>query len=190
MTDCKDKCSKENIIYKATCNRCTEEQENKGIKNPIIPTYIGESSRTLKIRSKQHYKDCERMKKLTPTELNNLNNQHTTTTSTQQQQQQHNNISSKQQQQQHNNISSWMYDHYNKNHSQEEEPLDPKSDYSFQVIRNHRDAMSRQIEEAVRINQALDYGTMTNRENQELAIISLNRRGEHYPPRVRFNKDR
>ena len=175
MGDCKDKCSKENIIYKATCNRCHEEQDNNGIKNPILPTYIGESSRTVTIRSQQHYKDCKKMLRMTPDEVNNYRSIR---------QQQHNTFK-----QHYGTMSSWMYDHYTDKHNQEGIPLDPETDYSFHVVRTHRDAMSRQIEEAIRIKQAVECGTMTDRNNLDSTIVTLNRKGEYFAPVVRWNKD-
>ena len=47
------------------------------------------------------------------------------------------------------------------------------------------DPMTRQIEEACRIAQALDRKTLTNNSGKMTPIISLNRKGECFAPRVR-----
>ena len=56
---CKGRCMTEGIIYRATCQKCEEQQLHLGVKeNEVIQhQYIGETSRTLDIRSNQHKKD-------------------------------------------------------------------------------------------------------------------------------------
>ena len=56
---CKGRCMTEGIIYRATCQKCEEQQLQLGVKeNEVIQhQYMGETSRTLDIRSNQHKKD-------------------------------------------------------------------------------------------------------------------------------------
>ena len=82
--------------------------------------------------------------------------------------------------------SSWMADHYWDYHRNESLP-DPDKDYSFQVIGTHRDPLSRQLEEAIRINKALDTGILIDRRNEESKVKSLNRRGETFAAYKRWN---
>ena len=56
---CQGKCSQENILYKATCNLCLENQLQEGTEPERIinRVYIGETSGTLRVRSAQHHND-------------------------------------------------------------------------------------------------------------------------------------
>ena len=62
---CKRRCSRENIIYKATCSKCERQQIEAGIpeKEIIHSMYIGETSRTLYVRHKQHRDDYRKASK-------------------------------------------------------------------------------------------------------------------------------
>ena len=55
--DCREKCYKENITYQAVCERCRIQPEEERERNPRLPTYIGETSRTLFTRYQQHVAD-------------------------------------------------------------------------------------------------------------------------------------
>ena len=59
---CQGKCAIENILYKATCNICQQHQIDEGatMDKVIQRTYIGETSRTLRIRANQHLNDLRR----------------------------------------------------------------------------------------------------------------------------------
>ena len=63
LDKCNDNCSKESIVYKATCRRC----EAKG--NNDLPTYVGKTSRTIFIRANQHREDCQKVIRLEPQQL-------------------------------------------------------------------------------------------------------------------------
>ena len=39
-------------------------QWEAGIENEVLPTYIGETSRTIYVRSKQHVNDCDKLLRL------------------------------------------------------------------------------------------------------------------------------
>ena len=62
---CKGKCSKENIIYTATCDLCEQQQilEQTSPDNIIHRQYLGETSRTLRVRAAQHMNDLVRCTK-------------------------------------------------------------------------------------------------------------------------------
>ena len=42
--ECREKCSKENIVYRATCSICTDRQTDNNVTQPVQRVYIGESS--------------------------------------------------------------------------------------------------------------------------------------------------
>ena len=152
----------------STCNRCRQDNEKSGANSQSLPTYIGETSRTLMICSNQHRKDCERIIKMDTEQLDRWR---------QQQQQLNSNGYS--------GMSSWMWDHHQVSHKQENKPLDPTNDFKFEIIKKHTDAMTRQVMEACKINQALDKRTITDLNNMDSHLIPLNRRGEHFAPRSR-----
>ena len=80
--------------------------------------------------------------------------------------------------------SSWMVDHHRQEHCQEPPPV-PEKDFRFEVLAKHKDSMSRQVEEACRIAQALDQKTLTTNSGKLTPIISLNRKEETFVPRSR-----
>ena len=61
---CDNECGKENILYEAICKRCRDSQIEAGTLPDEVTDYIyiGETSRTLSVRSGQHrddYKKCQ-----------------------------------------------------------------------------------------------------------------------------------
>ena len=54
--------------------------------------------------------------------------------------------------------SSWMRDHTLVDHAGEV-GSDPHQDYHFHLVSNHRESMTHQITEALRIEISLEYGT-------------------------------
>ena len=83
---------------------------------------------------------------------------------------------------------SWMWDHMFTSHGAPSlDDLDPKRDFRFEAIGGHRDPMTRQVEEAVRIVQARENGSFTNRSDRDLRVKSMNRKDEHFAPRQRFS---
>ena len=78
-----------------------------------------------------------------------------------------------------------MVDHHRSKH-QQEDPPNPESDNRFEVLSKHKEPMTRQIEEACRINQALDKNTLTKTSGEIVTIISRNRKGESFAPRSRM----
>ena len=153
---CDGLCSQENIVYKAICTICRDFQIDTGIddKDIVDRQYTGETSRTLRIRSEQHYKDylkCNRLK-IEP------NSDH----------------------------SSFMWDHHSLEHNDREIS---KDDYEFDIINKFNDAMTRQIEEAVRIQTAIQSGIHIDNKGKSNLIKTLNRKNEHFTARKRFNYD-
>ena len=75
-----------------------------------------------------------------------------------------------------------MVDHHRSKHQHEGLP-DPEADYRFEVLAKHKEPMTRQIEEACRINQALEMKSITKTIGEKIPIQSLNRKGEGFAPR-------
>ena len=62
------------------------------------------------------------------------------------------------------------------------------TDFKFSVISSHKDPLSRQTSEAVRILQATEKRTFSGARNAEILVKSLNRKMEHFAPRERMVK--
>ena len=78
-----------------------------------------------------------------------------------------------------------MTDHMDLTHREDTETFDPRTAFSLNLLRKHKNSMNRQIEEAVRINQSLDSKTLTDNNNIDKVIRPLNRRGDCFGPRSR-----
>ena len=61
------------------------------------------------------------------------------------------------------------------------------SDYTFNVLLMHRDPLTRQTKEAIRICKALETGNHIQANGKQVKIFSLNRKGEYFAPRERWN---
>ena len=72
-----------------------------------------------------------------------------------------------------------MMDHTRQFH---EGHMDVKGDYNISVLSSHRDPLSRQSTEAVRIARALKSGIHTDPRGKEVKITSLNRKGKFFSP--------
>ena len=79
-----------------------------------------------------------------------------------------------------------MWEHMYLRHGAPRE-VNPETDFKFQKISSHRDPLSRQVEEAIRINQVMDRKTITSRSGPISKVNSLNRKEEHFAPRKRRN---
>ena len=77
-----------------------------------------------------------------------------------------------------------MWDHYVENHSDQHSD---NIDFKFEILNNFSDPMTRQIEEAVRINYSLKSGLHIDRNGKKQNIKSLNRKNEHFAARKRFD---
>ena len=131
-------------------------------ENPEVPpVYIGETSRTTYVRARQHREDCTRVIKKDPSQLFQEPLERT------------------------KEFSFWMVDHHRSKHQHEGLP-DPEADYRFEVLAKHKEPMTRQIEEACRINQAIERNSITKTNGDKIPIKSLNRKGEGFAPRSRI----
>ena len=63
-----------------------------------------------------------------------------------------------------------------------------EEDYQFTVLSSHRDLMTRQISEVVRINKALVARIHATARYKEVPINSLNRKGECFAPMERWEE--
>ena len=81
--------------------------------------------------------------------------------------------------------SSFMYDHHSEAHP--DDIKDTQEDFRFQIIGTYRDPLTRQLMEAVKIKTALDKEVFRQKNRQTIHIESLNRRGEHFAPRERWD---
>ena len=120
LDKCMDNCAKEPVLYKSICRHCER------VDSDVLPSYIGETSRTLYVRANQYRKDCLKVLRLDPSQLilePTLRKP---------------------------DYSSWMIDHFRKVHK-DEQPPDPFGDFRFDLVSKQKDPMNRQIEEACRI---------------------------------------
>ena len=156
LDKCMDNCAKESVLYKSICRRCEDTNRD------VLPTYIGETSRTLYVRANQHREDCLKVLRLDPSQLI-----HEPTLRKP-------------------DCSSWMVDHFRKVHK-DEQPPDPFGDIRFDLVSKQKDPMNRQIEEACRIKQSLDQRTLTLNNGEITKICPLNRKGEFFCPRSRYD---
>ena len=84
--------------------------------------------------------------------------------------------------------SSWMWDHRMEAHPMDLS-MDPVRDFNFTILSRHRDPMTRQLEEAVRVTRALNGNKHTDKKNIEIDVHCLNRRGETFEPNRRWDPD-
>ena len=155
--DCGEKCYSESIIYQSTCNRCINEQIDGGIAEPVESLYVGETSRTLFTRTQQHIHDYRKAASLPPMDPMDPEKDQT---------------------------SSWMWDHASKAH---DGPQDFSTDYTFTVLQVHRDPLTRQIGESVRITKNIETGLHHSARGKETHVKSLNRKGEQFAALERWN---
>ena len=62
------------------------------------------------------------------------------------------------------------------------------TDYSFKPVSTHRDPLTRQIEESVRIAWAVERGVYYNSQGKEINVKCLNRKGEAFAPIQRWQE--
>ena len=82
-----------------------------------------------------------------------------------------------------------MWGHLQTSHS-DQQNVDPLKDFSFSVLSKHRDPLSRQLEEAVRISNGLDKKLHTDRKGIESKVKCMNSKEEAFAPQTRWDKDR
>lgn len=151
---CDGTCSQESVIYSASCLICRENQLSQGIEEKDITEslYIGETSRTLRVRSQQHTNDFKKCLRLRPGPDSDL--------------------------------TSFIWDHKRENHFD----LDmTSSDFQFDIVNRFKDLMTRQVEEAVRIQHSLAMEIHTDKKGKLRNIKSLNRKFKYFCPKKRNN---
>ena len=146
------------MVYRATCQLCNAQQEAEGIpeQNRIHHQYVGETSRTIRIRSGQHkadYRKCIRENRPATQEEDSW--------------------------------SSFMWDHRITKHEGDTN-YDPENDFKFEVFTGYKDSMTRQITEAVMINNTIQNNVQMDNEYKEIKVKSLNRKFECFAPRERM----
>ena len=85
--------------------------------------------------------------------------------------------------------SRWMADHLSELHPKLLSE-DGRDVFEFRVLSSHRDPLSRQTTEAVRIQQAIEEGKLYLGNYKKLEIWTLNRKGEYFAPRERWTNNR
>ena len=83
--------------------------------------------------------------------------------------------------------TSFMWDHWTSAYSNQGNP-EPEKEFRFQILSKHKDPFDKQITEAVRIEKALDNNILLDKSDKLTEIKSLNRRFEHFCPRIRPRK--
>ena len=68
-----------------------------------------------------------------------------------------------------------MWDHKMETHPTDQS-MDPVRDFNFTILERHRDPMTRQLEEVVRVTNALNRQRHTNNKSIEEKVDCLNRR--------------
>ena len=154
---CRGQCSRESVLYVATCNICYDKQLEEGVdpEDVVERMYIGETSRTIRVRSSQHQRDylrCSSNRNLEP-----------------------------------GTSFMWDHYSETHGGSTTPTLVDPKAHFSFRMISCFRDPMSRQLSEASRIQSGLNRGKFLNKEDKWEPIISLNRKNEFFRARKRFD---
>ena len=81
-------------------------------------------------------------------------------------------------------LSSFMWDHNRDNHGDQDINTE---DFQFDILNSFTDPMTRQIEEAVRIQRSLSSGLHIDRTGKTHKVKSLNRKNEHFCAKKRFN---
>ena len=81
-----------------------------------------------------------------------------------------------------------MVDHHRSKHQNEGLP-NPEADYRFEVLAKHKEPMTRQIEEAVRIQTSIQTGLHIDTKGRSHKVKTLNRKNEHFTARKRFDFD-
>ena len=79
-------------------------------------------------------------------------------------------------------MSSWMWDHTVEVHGGQISD-NHRDDYRFRIVGVFRDSLSRQLDEAVRIESVEQRGRRVG-DNKAEKVVSLNRKEEHYQPRL------
>ena len=160
--ECKMRCFQEGVGYLAYCTRCHDAQleEGKEEGDVVEEVYLGETSRSLVSRIREHVSDYKAaMKK----------RKHPKETTAGEAE-----------------SSSWMADHIWSKHGGVQGPS-PEDDFQFLVVGSWSKPLHRQLEEAIRIRNAMNKGFLTlGRESKRRKMLVnkniLNRKLENFSP--------
>ena len=83
-------------------------------------------------------------------------------------------------------LSSFIWDHNRDRHGDRDLKVE---DFQFEILNSFTDPMTRQVEEAVRIQRALASGLHIDKTGKSHKIQSLNRKNEYFKARKIFNYD-
>ena len=150
------------MVYRSICTICEGSQSQVPKNYQVQSAYEGETSRSLYLRYSQHLSDYTRASK-TPVDPGDRVDPEDDL------------------------MSSWMWDHTSKDHNGCIGE-DPALDYKFSVVSSHKDALERQITEAIRIEKSFNGAVPTNKGKPALTKC-LNRKAEHFAAFPRWNKD-
>ena len=81
--------------------------------------------------------------------------------------------------------TSFMWDHIQDVHGGGTHTVNVRNDFNFALVERHKDPMSRQLTESVRIREALHKNIHYNYKNKKLPIKSMNRKNEYFMARSR-----
>ena len=166
------RCYREGVVYLARCRRCHLHQleEGKQEQEVVEEVYLGESSRSVVTRARQHHNDYELAMRKVASEGGSLPRVKVSKPGGQEEEE----------------VSSWMADHTVTCHTGEvSENL--LNDYDFMVIGTWKKPLQRQVEESVRIRNARTRGfLMLGRGKRKKKMLVnkqiLNRKLENFSP--------
>ena len=78
-----------------------------------------------------------------------------------------------------------MWDHIKNEHG-EVPDINIHNDFHFKILQRHKDPLTRQLSEAIRIEEALFNKIHHDEKGNKIKIKSLNRKEEHFKARKRF----
>ena len=148
---CKMRCYREGVVYAGRCRRCFKEQtevEGKEEQEVVNEVYIGESSRSVVSRAREHYRSYQlAMRKAARSTSTTIPSSSSSTTTAQEGREEE------------DEGSSLMADHAIHRHGGTSSK-DPTQDYEFFILWSWQKPMYRQIEESVRIKTAKTKGIL------------------------------
>ena len=172
---CKMRCYREGVCYVGRCRRCYLHQvevDGKEEHEVVQEVYLGESSRSVVSRAREHYSGY----KLAMRKTARSTASSSTTPAAREEGREDDDEEG----------SSWMADHAKSHHGGVISP-DPTEDYDFFVIGSWQKPLYRQLEEGVRIRKAKTSGILSLGRGQKgkTMLVNksiLNRKLENFSP--------
>ena len=167
------RCYREGVVYAGRCRRCYLQQLEEGKKEEevIHKIYIGESSRSVVSRAREHYNSYK---------LSIGKTAKTTSSSSTAREDRESEAAGDEE------GSSWMADHALSHHGGKIS-ADPTQDFDFFVVGSSIKPLYRQLEESVRIRVAKTRGLLIlgrgrRRKTYKVNKNILNRKHENFSP--------